>query len=189
MNIYNFLNTFYKSESGTYFANMLLSKDFPMGRMSTPTRKKGDWFHSIAIFCNQNISELPVKGKMIKCTIIHFYGSSGTPVLSLCEAHIKCSSIHKGKKVYSIDLWDDSFAVIGDIKTNNGYEIGHGSSTIVINDIIDIAFNKWGYEQIPYTHQKRESYNCVAFVDDILHICKYHTWNPRIFDMHSKYQL
>lgn len=160
-----------------------------MGRMHAPKRRKGDWYHSISVFANESIDELPVGGTPVKCVIIHFFGEFGSPVLSYLESTIKCTKIHMGKKLYMIDAYRTSTCVIGDIRTNNGYECGHGSSSLKIVDIISIALNKWGNEKIPYAHQRNESYNCVAFVDDILHWASHQKWNPRIEDMHKKHML
>jgi hypothetical protein len=178
-----------KSRVPTHFANILMTNDHPMGRIHAPKRKKGDWYHSISVFAHESIDELPVGGSPVDCVIIHFFGEDGSPVLSYLSSTIKCTKTHIGKKLYEIDAWSTSTCVIGDIRTNNGYECGHGSSIMTIVEIVTAAINKWGDEKIPYTHQRNESYNCVAFVDDILHWASHQKWNPRIVDMHAKHGL
>jgi hypothetical protein len=173
----------------THFANILLTKDIPMGRMHAPKRKKGDWYHSISVFANENIDELPVGSNPIECFVIHFFGHKGSPVLSKLRTTIKCVRKHVGKKMYVLSAWGASLGVIGDIRTCKGYEKGFGSSSTPIDKIISVAFQKWGYEQIPYAHQRNESYNCVAFVDDILVWAATNQWNKRIIDMHSRHGL
>lgn len=173
----------------TYFANILLTEDHPMGRMMPPKRKKGDWFHSISVFTHKDINNLKVKSKAIPCTVIHFFGSNGSPVLSVLETSIRCYKIHQGTKLYSVGVWNNSAAVIGDIRTMDGYKEGYGKSNLTIFEIVTAAVNKWGNEKIPYAHQKNESYNCVAFVDDILTWAATKKWNSRIEKMHEKYGL
>ena len=173
----------------THFANILMTNDYPMGRMHAPKRKKGDWFHSVSVFSRKSINELPVGGPPVNCIIIHFFGDNGSPVLNYLDSTIKCIKMHKGKKLYVIDAWSTSVCVIGDIRTNEGYECGYGYSNLTITEIVFAAINKWGNEKIPYSHQRNESYNCVAFVDDILYWASRQTWNPRIIDMHKKHRL
>jgi hypothetical protein len=172
-----------------YFANILLSLDNPMGRMLAPRRKKGDWFHSISVFSSEDINNLPIGGQFVKCSIIHFFGHNGNPVLDITNTSIRCVRNHMGKKLYNVSEWSDSVAVIGDIRTSNGYECGHGSTEISFKDIKHAAIGKWGIEKIPYVHQRNESYNCVAFSDDILVWAKTKKWNKRIDDMHEKHGL
>jgi hypothetical protein len=173
----------------THFANILMTDDHPMGRMHAPKRKKGDWYHSIAVFSNESIEDLPIGGNMIECVIIHFFGNTGSPVLSYLDSNIQCVKKHMGKKLYEIEAWAGSTCVIGDIRTEEGYENGYGSSNMSIPEIITVALGKWGNNKIPYTHQRNESYNCVAFVDDILHWSATCSWNPRIVNMHAKHML
>jgi hypothetical protein len=172
-----------------YFANILLTADHPMGRMHAPKRKKGDWFHSISVFADKNINSLPVGGSSIKCSVIHFYGHLGGPVLDTIKTSIKCVKKHMGKKLYIVKAWSDSIAVIGDIRTIKGYEPGHGSTDLSLSDIKSVAIKKWGNENVPYAHQRNESYNCVAFVDDILVWAATKRWNRRIEKMHAKHGL
>ena len=63
--------------SKTYFANILLTNDIPMGRMHLPKRKKGDWYHSIAVFSNKSIADLPIGSSPIECVVLHFFGHKG----------------------------------------------------------------------------------------------------------------
>ena len=174
--------------SSIHYANILLTNDRPIGRMNGPTRKKGDWYHAISVFANSSIADLPI-GQQIQCTVIHFYGQKGSPVLSTFETFIKCDSEHRGRKLYILSSWSYSVGVIGAIKTLNGYSQGYGQSDRQIDDIIISAFNKWGYDKIPYSHQRNESYNCVAFVDDILEWANKGYWSKRIEDMHEKHGL
>ena len=177
-----------KMVSSTYFANILLTADHPMGRSHCTTRKKADWFHSISIFSSTSIVDLPI-GETTKCTVIHFHGHNGGPVLETFETSIKCTKKHIGKKLYYIPEWSDSAAVIGDIKTLDGLHSGYGECNIPIKNIISTAFNKWGFDRIPYVHQRNESYNCVGFVDDILTWADKGYWNDRIESMHKKHGL
>ncbi len=172
-----------------FFANILLSNHFPMGRMNVSTRKKGDWYHSISVFTKKNINTLSFKEKPIKCTILHFYGENGAPVLAKIESKISCIGTHKGNNLYKISAWPESCAVIGDVRFSDGYKKGYGNTTKSIKSIIDAAFGKWGDNKIPYAHQRSESYNCVAFVDDILSWVEKDCWNERIEKMHAKYGL
>jgi hypothetical protein len=173
----------------TYFANILLTADHPMGRMHAPKRKKGDWFHSISVFSDTDINNLPTGGRAIPCTVLHFFGHKGSPVLSTVGTTIRCYRVHMGKKLYTVGAWSDSVAVIGDVRTENGYESGHGRSTMSINEVITASEDKWGNDRIPYAHQRNEAYNCVAFVDDILSWAETQTWNKRIEAMHEKHGL
>lgn len=175
--------------SKTHFANILMTNDHPMGRMHAPKRKKGDWFHSIAVFANESINDLPIGGHPIDCIIVHFFGDTGSPVLSYLESTIRCTRKHMGTKLYNIEAWNGSTCVIGDIRTDTGYKPGYGSSEMAIPDIVRIAVDKWGDNKIPYAHQRNEAYNCVSFVDDILHWSVTCEWNPRIVNMHEKHML
>jgi hypothetical protein len=157
--------------------------------MHSPKRKKGDWFHSISVFSHTNINDLPVGGNMVNCTVIHFFGRKGGPVLDMTNTTIRCVKKHIGKNLYTVAAWSDSVAVIGDIRTANGYEPGYGSTYVSINDIKSAAIGKWGDDKVPYAHQRNESYNCVAFVDDILVWAVKKRWNYRIESMHTKYGL
>lgn len=181
----------YNNKSGrkTHFANILMTNDYPLGRMHAPKRKKGDWYHSIAVFATKSIDDLPIGGSPIECVIVHFFGENGSPVLSFLSSDIRCVRQHMGKKLYEITAWSGSTCVIGDIRTDNGYERGCGSSDMTIDEIVTIAIDKWGNNKIPYAHQRNESYNCVAFVDDILHWSSTRMWNPRIVNMHEKHGL
>lgn len=172
-----------------HFANILLSNDLLTGRMNVPTRKKGDWYHSVAVFCNKSIYDLIIDDGDVDCTVAHFYGNNGLPVFSFFKTTIKCIGTHKSRKLYCLDAWKDSFAVIGDIRTEKGYEPGYGKTSMDIDIILCSAYGKWGDEQIPYAHQRNESYNCVGFVDDILCWVKDMKWNKRIEDCHAKYGL
>lgn len=178
-----------KMGNQTHFANILLTDDHPMGRMNAPKRKKGDWYHSIGVFANKSIVGLPIGSKPIDCTVIHFFGHRGSPVLSRLRTKIRCIKKHMGEKLYILSAWDTSVGVIGDIRTDNGYENGAGACDIPIQQIESTAFEKWGNEKIPYAHQRNESYNCVAFVDDILVWASTGRWNPRIIDMHAHHKL
>ena len=173
----------------THFANMLLSSDFPMGRMHAPKRRKGDWFHSIAVFCDRSIANLPVGGEWVYAEVIHFCGSNGSPKLLTTQTSIKCVKKHMGKKLYTLNVWDDSFAVIGDVRTVDGYKDGFGSCDLPMSKIYAAATDKWGDNKIPYAHQRSEAYNCVAFVDDILHLCTTGVWSPRIVAAHELHGL
>ena len=175
-------------EIPTHFANILLTHDQLIGRMRGPTRKKGDWFHSISVFTKESVADIAV-GKKIPCTVIHFYGVDGSPVLDTLDTFIKCTRVHLGKKVYVVSSWSDDIGVIGEIRTLDGYKFGCGQCNNTINSIISAAFSKWGNNKIPYAHQKSESYNCVAFVDDIFEWCDSGNWNTRIESMHQKYGL
>jgi hypothetical protein len=172
-----------------HFANILLSSYHPIGRMHIPNRKKGDWFHSISVFTSEDINCLPIGGQFVKCTVIHFFGHNGSPVLDMTDTTIRCVRNHMGKKLYNVSDWSNDVAVIGDIRTLNGYEPGYGSTETSINDIKSAAIGKWGNGKIPYTHQRNESYNCIAFSDDILVWATKNVWNPRIENMHEKYGL
>ena len=173
----------------THFANILLSNDFPMGRAGSATRKKGDWYHSIAVFTDSNIFDIQIGEYPVKCKIIHFYGEKGSPVLSVINSKISCMKEHKGKKLYKIHCWSSSYGVIGDVRTHNGFEPGYGNTTKSISEIIIAAYEKWGNDKIPYAHQHNEAYNCVGFVDDILSWAENDYWNLRIEKMHIKYGL
>jgi hypothetical protein len=157
--------------------------------MNVPTRKKGDWYHSISVFTTKNINTLSPGGKDISCVILHFYGENGAPVLAKTISKISCIGTHKGKNLYKISAWSESCAVIGDVRTFDGYENGYGKTTKSIKSITTAAFGKWGDNKIPYAHQRSESYNCVAFVDDILSWAGKDCWNERIEAMHEKYGL
>jgi hypothetical protein len=172
-----------------YFANILLTSDYPMGRMHAPKRKKGDWFHSISVFSSEDINDLPIDGQSVECTVIHFFGYRGGPVLDITTTSIRCVRKHMGKKLYSVSGWSNYVAVIGDIRTAKGYELGYGSTLTSMDEIKSAAFGKWGSEKIPYAHQRNESYNCVAFSDDILVWAAKNRWNHRIEDMHKKHGL
>ena len=174
--------------STLHFANILLTHEQPFGRMNGPTRKKGDWFHSISVFANTSIVDLTI-GVTTPCTVIHFYGEKGSPILDTFETYIKCYKEHRGRKLFNISAWSNSVGVIGDIRTLDGYNSGYGHCNRSIENIISSAFDKWGYNKIPYAHQKNESYNCVAFVDDILVWAKKGYWNDRIESMHNHYGL
>jgi hypothetical protein len=171
-----------------YYANILLTKDIPLGKMHGPKRKKGDWYHSISVFSQNSISDLSI-GESIICTVIHFHGKNGGPVLENFETTIKCLRTHIDKKIYCISGLEDSIGVLGDIRTLKGYEKGWGECKIPISDIINASFDKWGKDEIPYSHQRNESYNCVAFVDDILIWVSTNRWNERIEKMHEHYGL
>lgn len=175
-------------KSNTFFANILLSHEFPSGRCSVHTRKKGNWYHSISVFTNKNILDLKIKSSL-KCTIIHFFGNKGSPVLETSESTIMCLDEHKGSKIYRVSLWPSSCAVIGDVRTLKGYKPGYGKCNTPIENIIYAAYEKWGNEKIPYAHQRNESYNCVGFVDDILSWAQYQQWSERIELLHQKYGL
>ena len=41
-----------------FYYNILLSHEYPIGRMKGPTRKKGDWFHSISVFSSVDINSI-----------------------------------------------------------------------------------------------------------------------------------
>ena len=167
-----------------HFANILLSGDHPFGRMSAPKRKKGDWYHSVAVFADESINDLSIGANPIKCVVIHFFGHNGSPVLEKIDTYIRCTRKHIDKKLYILSAWDKSIGVVGDIRTKKGYEKGYGICCQPIDKIISTAFQKWGYERIPYSHQRNESYNCVAFVDDISIQASTGIWNKRIVDMH-----
>ena len=172
----------------THFANILLTDDHPMGRMHGPTRKKGNWYHSISVFANTSIADLPLN-KQISCTVIHFYGRRGGPVLETFVTKIRCYKEHMGKKLYNVTAWKESVGVIGDIRTLDGYHSGNGECNTPIKKIVTDAFSKWGSDKIPYTHQREESYNCVAFVDDILEWASKGHWNDRIIARQEKHGL
>jgi hypothetical protein len=172
-----------------YFANILMTSDHPMGRMHAPKRKKGDWFHSISVFAFEDINDLPVGGPRVKCDVLHFFGHKGSPVLDMTTTYIRCTRKHMGKKLYMVSAWDTSVAVIGDIRTENGYEPGHGNTGTSINEIKVAAIGKWGDDKVPYAHQMSEAYNCVAFSDDILVWAAKNRWNHRIEEMHEKHGL
>ena len=172
-----------------FFANILLSNHFPPGRMNVSTRKKGDWYHSISVFTTTDINTLSPGGRAINCTILHFYGQNGAPVLEKITSKISCIGTHKGKNLYKISAWPESCAVIGDVRTSDGYKNGYGKTSKSIKNITTAAFDKWGDNKIPYAHQRNESYNCVAFVDDILSWTEKDCWNERIKVMHEKYGL
>lgn len=172
-----------------FFANILLSNHFPMGRMNISTRKKKDWYHSISVFTSQDITKMSIGGKLIECTILQFYGKNGAPILKKSIAKISCVGEHKNHKLYNISCRLGSCAVIGDLRTLDGYTAGHGMTTKTIENITDAAFDKWGNGKIPYVHQRNESYNCVAFIDDILSWVKEDIWSPRIEKLHEKYGL
>lgn len=174
--------------STTFFSNILLSDNFLIGRAHAPKRKKGDWRHSIGIFTSMSILRLK-KDEDIKCIILHFFGCKGGPVLEKTSSTIKYKKTHIGKRIYSLSYYEGSIGVMGEIRTVNGYEPSNGKSSLSCNQIIRMAKNKWGYEKIPYTHQKKESYNCVGFTDDILYMVKYGEWNPRIVANHIMYGL
>jgi hypothetical protein len=170
-----------------FYYNILLSHEYPTGRMKCPSRKKGDWFHSIALFCPIDINT--IKDNYVSCSIIHFYGQKGSPVLCSIFSKLRCIGIHHNNKIFVLECFTNSFGVIGHIRTSLGYEEGFGKCDMKFDDIVKIAFEKWGYEQIPYAHQRNESYNCVAFVDDILIMVRDGIWNKRIIDMHEKHRL
>lgn len=172
-----------------FFANILLSNDFPMGRMKGPSRKKGDWYHSISVFTPKNFTQNNNPREFVPCTIIHFWAQNGSPVLATIKTKISFIRRHKGQKLYKIHCYPGSFGVIGHIRTEKGYITGFGNTNKKIKDIIKIAFSKWGYGKIPYAHQRNESYNCVGFVDDILIWTKNDHWNKRIEKLHKKYGL
>jgi hypothetical protein len=173
-----------------FFANILLSADFPMGRSKGTSRKKADWFHSISVFTEKSIYDMNMVSEPQKCTIIHFFGSAGSPVLQVTKSKIWCYNIHQGQKLYKIKQWgDSSYGKIGDVRTSIGYEPGYGRATTSIDNIIYASNKKWGNQKIPYAHQRNESYNCVAFVDDILSWAKNQKWNKRIKVNHLKYGL
>ena len=174
--------------SQTHFANIILSHECPMGKEKVPSRKKGDWFHSICVLCNHIIFEMK-KGDKFNCKIIHFFGEKGSPVLDQIDSKISYVKEHKGKTIYMIDCWPHSYGVIGDIRTEDGYKDGYGISYMSMNNVTKNAFSKWGNNKIPYTHQYSESYNCVAFVDDILYFLVNNTWNKRIESNHIKFGL
>jgi hypothetical protein len=174
--------------SESYVYNILLSKDFLMGKMSAPTRKKGDWYHSISVFTSNDIEKLNISEK-IPCTIIHFFGRNGSPVLSKIESYISTTSVHRNVRLYNIDSWEYSLCVIGQVRTLNGYEKGTGKCSKSISNIIENAFEKWGDSKIPYAHQRNEGYNCVAFVDDIFSFSTTENWSDRISKVHNKYRL
>lgn len=171
-----------------YFANILLTHEYPLGRQRPTSRKKADWFHSIAVFSENSISELEV-GNRISCQIIHFFGSKGSPVLDTFNSTIYCHSIRYGKKIYELSGYGGSYGVIGIIRTIDGQIESDGKTDKSIDEIVKLAYKKWGYNRIPYAHQREESYNCVGFTDDILYFMKYNEWNPRIVQNHKKHGL
>jgi hypothetical protein len=173
----------------TFFANILLFTDMPFGKQGVPTRKKKDWFHSISVLGKSSIYKMKIGDIIKKCMVIHFYGEKGGPVLDTTYTDIYCDRIHKGEKIYKLSSYEYSYGVIGDLRIDEDYEKGYGECNYSIDNIINIAYKKWGYEKIPYAHQKGEGYNCVAFVDDILSICKYGKWSKRIERVHDKYKL
>ena len=172
-----------------YFANILLSKDHPMGRSRGPKRNNAGWYHSISVFAYTSISDLPVGGKPVYCKVIHFYGESGGPVLKEFDTDIQCVKKHMGENIYIVSGWDDSIGVIGDIRTLSGYQPGYGQCKTPIENIVNASIKKWGDQKIPYAHQRNESYNCVGFVDDILVWSAKGYWNNRIEAMHNKHGL
>lgn len=75
------------------------------------------------------------------------------------------------------------------LRTHNGFEAGYGQTTKSIAKLLTLLM-KMGNNQIPYAHhQHNESYNCVAFVDDILSWAKDDIWSSRIEQLHEKYGL
>ena len=174
--------------SYNYFANILLSHELPMGRNKVPCRKKGDWFHSISVF-SENEFPIDDNGKQNNCTIIHFFSENGSPVLEKINSKICFVKTHKNKSIYKIDCWPNSWGVIGDIRTETSYINGCGKTPMFMDKILSNAFDKWSHNKIPYAHQRSESYNCVAFVDDILYFSSNGIWNKRIENNHIKYGL
>ena len=170
-----------------HFANIILSSDFPMGRMKPATRKKGDWFHSISLFSETDFTK---SSDQIDCGVIHFHGERGSPVLESLTTTIHRYGSHKGVDLYTIGAWKSAYGVVGDIRTLDGYENGYGATeAFTFYELVHHAFTKWGYSRIPYAHQRNESYNCVAFVDDIINVAKTGGWSPRIEKMHEKHRL
>lgn len=165
---------------------MILSNDLPNGRCKLTNRKRGDWFHSVVVLTEYDI---PQNGDPIQCVIIHFHGEKGSPVLDKQKCNIYQAGIHIGVPFYCISLWSDSYAVVEKIRTDKKtYEEGYGQSDLTISQISTIAFEKW-FNKIPYIHQRDESYNCIAFSDDLLYFLKYKKWNPRIIENHKKHGL
>lgn len=161
----------------TFYHHILLSEDFFTIKVS---RKKSNWFHSIVVLTNEKILD-----KLVNCTILHFYGEKGSPVLEKCMTKIR-----KNVDKYHISLWFDCYGVDEDIRVGNDeYESGCGVSELSCDDIIVLARSKWGDCKIPYAHQRKESYNCIGFSDDLIHMLKYGKWNGRIETNHRKYML
>lgn len=171
-----------------FYANILLSNDCPLGKKHAHNRKKGDYFHSIAVFTNQNIKDMKI-GETTNCFVIHFHGENGHPVLDEHKTTVTYFKQHFKDKIYTFGSYEGSYGIIGDIKTKEGYEEGYGCILLTPKNISKLSFDKWGHGQIPYSHNRNESYNCVAFVDDILHRVKYGVWNSRIEQMHEKHRL
>jgi hypothetical protein len=169
-----------------YFANILISNELASGRKKVPRRKGADWFHSIAVFTSCNIRFLR---KTIPCIIIHFYGIKGAPVLDVSHTYISYHSTHQKENIYILDSYKNCYASIGTILTENTEEDSVGFSVYEFDIINGLAQSKWGNNNIPYTHNRKESYNCAGFTDDILHMCKYGKWNDRIVNNHNNYRL
>lgn len=171
-----------------FFANILLTTEYPLGRMHPPSRPKADWYHSISVFTEKNINDLE-KGEEIACNIIHFYGVKGGPVLDISESKIKYHSTKHGKKLFVLDCYKHSYGVIGVIKTKTKSKPGFGKAILTHDEIKELAELKWGGEKIPYAHNRKESYNCVGFTDDILHMAKHGWWNKRVEENQKKFGL
>jgi hypothetical protein len=147
-----------------YFCNVLLSQNFP-GRGKLCNRNKGDWYHSILLISDKSIRTLD-QGEKIRCAIIHFLKG---PLLVFQKIDLSC-------------LKKDVFILM----SSNGSE---GYTEFSALQIYMMAQEKWGCQKIPYTHNYSQGYNCIGFTDDIIHKLKYGVWNPRIEQVHNKYNL
>ena len=159
-----------------YFCNVLLSQNFP-GRGKLCNRNKGDWYHSILLISDVSIRTLE-EGEKNRCDIIHFLKG---PLLVFQKIELSC--LKKG--VFTLM---NSNGIIVDYK-HFSEEDSEGYTEFSALQIYMIAQEKWEYKKIPYTHNYSQGYNCIGFTDDIIHKLKYGVWNPRIEQIHNKYNL
>ena len=171
-----------------FYATILLSYERPHGREPLPNRRKGDWFHSVAVFANKSIPKM-TNGSTQKCLVVHFFGENGGPVMEKSSMNITRDGTHKNKPVYVLSGYTGVYGFLGPVRSINGYIDVTGKFTKDFDRFLENVTEKWGNETIPYCHNRNESYNCVAFTDDVLYYCKYGVWNPRVVQNHEKYKL
>jgi len=161
-----------------HLCNLLLTNNLPLGK-GTIQRKKGDWFHSIVVFSKPDITTLQAEMK-IEIQYVHFTNEG----VSFNFSSLQCLR----KNVFYVENFQ-SFAILGKIRCESALIDSIISTNLPLHHMISLAFQKWGNERIPYIHQYDESYNCIAFSDDLIYRIKFGEWNPRIVKNHAKYLL
>jgi hypothetical protein len=161
-----------------YVYNLLQTTVFPFGRGILCDRRKGEWFHSVLGISDVDIRKLE-KGDS---AVMTFYDFSNKGVGYSPEMDI--TYLEKG--VY-YEKVAGAFMVISPIRVGSKEYTESATFTELMVEELYSLVEKW--INMPYSHGYQESYNCIAFVDDIIYNIKYGVWNPRIVANHKKYNL